>query len=179
MIYGPVKDHQFAVVTALMEKMGLNVVGARINLTADKHSLDSFQVLEANGEIIEDQNRLNEIQSQLYNGLHHVKTEPVSVNRLIPRRIKHFDIPTTVKFKQDKYNARTTMRVNTRDRTGILSGIGQAFMAERILLQNARIATIGAQAEDIFDITDMDNQPLTSQVKLDALRERIMEALEN
>jgi len=179
LVYGPVKDHQFAVVTALMENMGLNVVGARINLTADNHSLDRFQVLEENGDIIHDPDRLNEIQRHLYNGLHHVSTEPISVNRHIPRRIKHFDIPTTVKFTQDEHNARTIMRVNTRDRTGILSGIGKAFMAEYILLQNARIATIGAQVEDIFDITDLDNQPLTREPQLDALRERILETLDD
>jgi len=179
LIYGPVKDHQFAVVTALIENMGLNVVGARIDLGVNKHSLDSFQVLEENGDIIQNQDRLAEIQSRLFNGLHHVKTEPVSVNRHIPRRIKHFDIPTTVTFAQDEHNARTILRVNTRDRTGILSGIGKAFMAEHILLQNARIATIGAQAEDTFDITDMDNQQLASQTQLDALRDRIMEVLDN
>jgi len=159
--------------------MGLNIVGARIDLGANKHSLDSFQVLEENGGIIQDQVRLTEIQSRLFKGLHHVQTEPVSVSRHIPRRIKHFDVPTTVTFQQDDHNARTILRVNTRDRTGILSGIGQAFMAEHILLQNARIATIGAQVEDTFDITDMNNQPLTDQVRLDALRERIMQTLDN
>ncbi len=179
LIYGPVKDHQFAAVTALIENEGLNVVGARIVLTSRKHSLDSFQVLEENGGIIQGQDRMDAIQKHLYDGLHKVDNEPVNIARHIPRRIKHFDIPTTVTFTQDEHNERTIMTVNTRDRTGILSGIGQAFMAEHILLQNARIATIGAQAEDSFDITDMKNQPLTDQHQLDALRDTIMDKLDN
>lgn len=52
------------------------------------------------------------------------------------------------------------MEVVTRDRPGLLSQIAGAMASCGIRLQNAKIATYGERAEDIFFITDRDNQPL-------------------
>ncbi|MBA1331570.1 hypothetical protein QQ73_10635, partial [Candidatus Endoriftia persephone str. Guaymas] len=66
-------------------------------------------------------------------------------------------------FSQDLTHHRTTMRLVTLDRPGLLSEVGQAFLACGISLQHAKISTIGAQVEDIFFITDRDKQPLQEE----------------
>ena len=53
------------------------------------------------------------------------------------------------------------MELVTADRPGLLSRIGQAFADCEIKLLNAKIATLGSRAEDVYYITDKNNEPLS------------------
>jgi [protein-PII] uridylyltransferase len=66
----------------------------------------------------------------------------------------------------------------TTDHPGLLGKIGQAFTQCGIRLQNAKIATIGARAEDVFFITDQQNQPIREAHQYIALRESLLQHLE-
>jgi [protein-PII] uridylyltransferase len=70
------------------------------------------------------------------------------------------------------------MEVVTSDRPGLLSKIGQAMMLCGVRLQNAKIATLGERVEDIFFITDKDNQPLADPTQMECLQRRIIDMLE-
>jgi [protein-PII] uridylyltransferase len=66
----------------------------------------------------------------------------------------------------------------TADRPGLLSHIGQAFRECGIQLQSAKVATIGARAEDVFFITDRQKRPLADPAKYARLREALMRHLD-
>jgi [protein-PII] uridylyltransferase len=48
-----------------------------------------------------------------------------------------------------------------------------------VLVHNARIATIGARAEDIFYITDLGHRPITDPGRLARVRDTLLERLED
>ena len=50
-------------------------------------------------------------------------------------------------------------------------------MTCNIRLQHARIATLGAEVEDIFFITDRDNQPLQDDQQMQCLKQAVMQRL--
>ncbi|MGH9810918.1 MAG: ACT domain-containing protein, partial [Terriglobia bacterium] len=101
----------------------------------------------------------------------------VDVNRRAPHRLKHFNTPTTVYFSQDIARKRTILELVSADQPGLLSMIGRVFQKRGILLDAAKIGTIGERAEDVFFITDRMHRPITDEQHLEDLREVITRTL--
>ena len=78
-----------------------------------------------------------------------------------------------VSFEQDETRMVTWLMLKTSDRPGLLSLVGQAFAANKLRLHNARIATAGAEAQDAFAITDLEDQPITDPERLSAISESL------
>lgn len=177
-LYSRDKDYLFALITSLLDQLNLNIVSARIETTDTGDTLNSFLVLEEDGSPVLDAVRSDEITHVLGNALVAPETADVVVNRRIPRRLKHFSTPTRIDFALDQANQRTIMKLVTDDRPGLLSQVGYAFIDCKIRLINAKIATIGAEAEDTFFITDHQNRPLSKPEQLRCLDKAIHERLD-
>ncbi|WP_428607743.1 [protein-PII] uridylyltransferase [Sedimenticola sp.] len=176
-LYATDRDDLFAITTSLLDQLGLNIVSARIETAHTGLTLNSFLVLEQDGSPVEEVGRKEEICELLRESLINPESANLVVSRRIPRRLKHFSTPTRIDFVQDYGNQRTIMKLLTDDRPGLLSQVGYAFAKCKIKLINAKIATIGAEAEDTFFITDRDNKPLTSRERFEALEKEIQERL--
>jgi [protein-PII] uridylyltransferase len=175
--YGLERDNLFAVTTTLLDQLGLSIVNARIMTTTTGYSLNSFLILEQDGSPVESGHRWQEIMDALHASLRQGGDQPLNVSRRMPRQHKHFDTPTKVSFYQDPSHNRTAMRLTTLDRPGLLSKVGQAFVVCEVRLQHARIATLGAEVEDIFFITDRENRPLQEGSQMDCLRDAVLSSL--
>jgi len=95
----------------------------------------------------------------------------------LPRSVKQFPIPTTVRFS-DALHDQTTVEVISQDRPGLLYQIAEAFDACDVKLHNARVATFGAHVEDIFDVTDLAGNPLTDEKQCKCLKQQITSRLD-
>jgi [protein-PII] uridylyltransferase len=150
------------------------VVDAGVITTSDEHILDTFHVLEDNGKPVEGERRQEEIRIALKNSIDSGGSDNHwHVTRRAPHQYKHFPIKTHVSFKQDEHDPRTVMELITADRPGLLSRIGRAFADCNIKLWNARIATLGARAEDVYYITDLDNKPLADEKQFKCLEQAV------
>jgi [protein-PII] uridylyltransferase len=172
-IFAPAMEGQFSRITAVLDQLGLNVVEAGITTTQDSKALDTFHVLEESGSPISGDQRLEEIQSTLLNEFDAGHHKTWNVSRRTPRQYKHFPIKTHLEFKLNSLDQRTIMELITSDRPGLLSRIGQAFSDCNISLLNAKIATLGSRAEDVFYITDQHNKPLTDDSKIKCIEQAI------
>ncbi|GAC1623066.1 MAG: [protein-PII] uridylyltransferase [Nevskia sp.] len=178
-VYMRDRDHLFGLSTGVLAKLGLNILDARINTTDDGYALDSFVVMEGDGSPIDNLHRYEEISEALARVLGDPAISVVDVNRRRPTRLKHFSTPTTVYFSQDETRRRTVLELVTADQPGLLSLIGRVFHKRGILLDAAKIATIGERAEDVFYLTDRAHQPITGEKALDDLREVLIRTLSN
>ncbi len=176
-VYTRDRDHLFGLSTGVLARLGLNILDARINTTADGYVLDSYVVMESDGKPIENTHRYEEIREALGKVLGDADVSVVDVNRRRPQRLKHFDTPTTVSFSQDLPRKRTMLELVTADRPGLLSLIGRMFHKRGILLDAAKINTIGERAEDVFFITTSDHLPIRDEHLLDELREVLIRTL--
>jgi len=168
----------FATTTATFDRLGLTVLDARIITSNTGYILDSFTVVEHDGKPIEERRRLKEILDALRRQLNYPAQRKLDSNRQMPRVLKHFQTGNSaISFSQDDANQRTILEISTSDRPGLLSRIGQAFIDCGIQLQNAKIATIGARAEDIFYITNTAGDPLLAATEQQALREALLKHL--
>ncbi len=176
-LYTPIRGFQFTTTTTLLDQLGLNIVDARIIPSNDNYTVDTYIVLEDDGDPISGRYRLDEIKEQLQHLLSNPEQGPDKVHRQVARQLKHFPIPPRVFFHDDPNNERTIMEVVASDRPGLLSVIAKVMAECDIQLQNAKVSTLGERVEDIFFITDENGQPLDSSEKRRDLEEKIIEAL--
>jgi [protein-PII] uridylyltransferase len=150
----------FARLTHVLDQLQLNVVEARIITTENAFVLNTFVVLDLNDLPIDDPVRIAELHDRLNNIITNPALVPAPVQQRIPRQVKHFQFDTEIRFSLDEANNRTIMEIIAYDRPGLLSRIGYALVACNIRVVNAKIATFGERAEDIFFIRSADNAPV-------------------
>lgn len=180
-VYAEQDNHVFAIITAILERQGLTITDARITSSKHGYTLYTFIVLESDGEVISDQYRINDIIKTLKDLL--PKTDLAQLyahqpKQPLPRQLKHFPMPTEVLFRDDSRNQRTIMEVVARDQPGLLAKIALALVKCKVKVHNAKIATFGERAEDIFFLTDLDQRPLAQEEQFEELRKTITQLLE-
>jgi [protein-PII] uridylyltransferase len=178
-IYTRDRANLFARTTALLDQTGLSVMDARVMTTDDGMAINSYQVLDQDGAPVDDPLRMAEIRATLTSAIVGQNGDRIRVARSASRRHRHFPIETRVSFAADEPNHRTIMRLNTLDRPGILAEVGAVFQNCGIRLQNAKIATVGAEVDDVFFITSGDDTPITCETALACLRREIHDRLES
>ena len=177
-VYAHNESSIFSICTASIDQMGLTILDARIITTADQYALNSFQVLEQNGEAIRDLCQEIHICNVLRQNL--LKKTVVKTVRNLhkqSRQARHFPIETRLTFLADPANRHTVIELITTDRAGLLSTIGRAFTELDIQLHDARITTIGSRAEDMFYITDRQLRLIDDESRKIRIRNRILELL--
>ena len=180
-VYTHDANYIFALITAVLGSLGLTVTDARIITSDDGYTLDSFIILEENGDTITNKHRLEEIKHKVAKALTVLTYENVKNNqpkRLVSRQLKQFPIRTQITFGTDTRNQHTIMEVVARDQPGLLARIAMALVECQCQLYKAKIATLGERAEDIFYIADQNNKPLSDVGQLNALRDKIIELLD-
>src|SRR5690606_24777666 len=100
-----------------------------------------------------------------------------AASRRRSRKLSHFgqQIETAVINKDEQ--PWSTLEVNCIDKPGILAAIGKVFAEQEIQLLNARIATLGERVEDLFFITDANDQPITDAEQIKQLDEALKREL--
>jgi [protein-PII] uridylyltransferase len=176
LIYAPHRRHSFARATAVLDQLGLNIVDARITPVGNDYSLDTYHVLEEDGALISDAERLAEIEQSLWASLRRDRETPLSVSRRAPRQLRVFRTPTQIAISTDERNARSVLELVAGDRPGLLCDIGKVLWEESVELHAAKIGTMGERAEDVFYVTDRERRPL-DEAAAERLRLRLLETL--
>jgi len=177
-VHTPDAHHLFAGITYTLARFGLDVVGARIYTGNSGDTFDSYNVLEENGNAIDNPQRVEAIRMALQQQIIDGELRPGDISRQTPRQLKYFHIPTEVNFRKDAHE-QTVMEVITTDKPGLLSRIAMALAECHVTLRNARVTTFGERVEDTFLITDNHYQTIDDPQKLNQLREKIIGFLEN
>jgi len=176
LIYAPHRRHSFARATAVLDQLGLNIVDARITAVGNGYSLDTYHVLEEDGTMIADGERLAEIRGALWTSLKRPEEAPLTVMRRSPRQLRVFRTPTQISISVDERNARSVLELVAGDRPGLLCDVGKVLWEEHVDLGAAKIGTMGERAEDVFYLTDRTSRPL-DEAAAERLRTRLLEAL--
>ncbi|WP_437881506.1 [protein-PII] uridylyltransferase [Pseudomonas sp. LRF_L74] len=161
-IYAPDQHDFFAVTVAAMDQLNLNIHDARIITSTSQFTLDTYIVLEAEGGSIgENPQRIQQIRDGLVEALKNPDDYPNIIQRRVPRQLKHFAFEPQVSIHNDAQRPVTVLEIIAPDRPGLLARIGKIFLDFDLSLQNAKIATLGERVEDVFFVTDANNQPLS------------------
>lgn len=179
LVYTYDRDYLFGHISACLDQLNLNILDARVHDTTDGKTVCSYVVVEDNGGTVDTLDRELEIVSQMTSALQQDASCPIPVNRHTPRQLKIFNTATEISFQQDTRNNRTALTLLSADRPGLLSKVGYVFQKHGVVIQNAKIATVGERAEDVFFITNGDRQPITDLDLQDVLREALVNELDS
>ncbi len=177
-IHFPDHIHLFADIVATLDQLNLTVVSAQILTSLNGWTLNTFFVLDREGETIRDRARLDSIYKQL----DAILTEDIRqeiVTQKAPRRLTHFDFKPIVRFDNEISDESTSLFIKAIDQPGLLSAIGQCFEENRIRVISANITTLGETAEDSFYIQSANRTKVTDESALNALYSALLKQLED
>ncbi|MCF7978153.1 MAG: [protein-PII] uridylyltransferase [Chromatiaceae bacterium] len=177
-IYTQDRESLFVQITALLDQRNLDIVNARIMTTDDGIALNVFQVLTRDHEPLDEGEPSDDLANELRHELQQPPNAELRVNRRLPRQLRYFPIETRISFTEDATNQRTLMHLTTRDRPGLLAEIGAVFEGCDIQVQGAKIATVGAEVEDVFFIATRDGAPVRCGQTLSCLRREVHDRLD-
>lgn len=169
-VYAKETANIFARTVSLLSTKKLSIHDAKIITSKSGYTVNTFVVLDHNGKAIDDISRSEEITKALTIALSKesfncIKIQPVS------KRLKQFNIATRINFISSHNKNRSVLEIITLDRPGLLATIAQAFQVCNISIHTAKITTFGEKAEDIFTISNAENQALTAQEQQNLTKE--------
>ncbi|MCI0666952.1 MAG: [protein-PII] uridylyltransferase, partial [Methylococcaceae bacterium] len=178
LLYAMDQDHLFSRSTAILDQLGLTILDARIVTTRNGRVINTYLVLEQNGDPIRDIYREHQICRELQDKMSAPGPLPVaSGGRRVPRQVRYFPIAPNIVFENEPGNPNTVLELSAADQPGLLSKIGQVFDHFSIRVHQAKITTIGNRAEDVFYISDKNNQLIESERLEEEIRKAIIETI--
>jgi len=162
-IYLPAQDYHFATTTVTLSHFNLNIVEAQITTTKENYKLDVYYVITPEGTPLTEEPTIQLLKKNLVYSLSQKLAPPKLTKGKLSRQQKHFHYPTSLSFKLDVLRQRTEMTLTTLDRPGLLARLCLALVDCHLLLQGAKIATLGERVEDVFFITTLSHTPLTQK----------------
>ena len=174
-VHSPDRDGLFAAILATVDRQGYAIHQARVLVGPQGTVFDTFEVLPADSYASRNPADLEHALSVALAGpLDKVRTS----RRALPRQLRHFRFAPRIEFGRTPDGRRTVLNLVAPDRPGLLSDVAQVLRARGLRVHDARIATFGERAEDIFQITDEADMPLTSDEQQQELRDAIRAGLE-
>ncbi len=160
-IYCKDRPKLFATVMAVLDNKNINVHDAGIMNSKDNFALDSFVILEQDGEPVAQLSRIQSIRKALEKALADVPKLPKF--RKMSRIMKPFSVPTQVAFLPSNRQRTSMMELIALDAPGLLARVGETFYRCGVTLQSAKITTIGERAEDFFILQTEEGKALNEQ----------------
>ena len=160
LVYGESHARLFAPITTAFARLGTDVLYARISETREGDVLQTFLVTDADGQPVSKRYALKELRTTLQNVVQAPGDFDRPVLRPPTRRVRHFEIPIEIEFVQRESPPETRINLSTLNHPGLLWTVNQALDLCGIKITQARITTLGAQARDVFTVTDAHSRPV-------------------
>ena len=163
----------FSAVVTEIDNKKLSVHDAKILSSRDDFSLSTFTVLEQDGEHI-DPHKIQRLKKSIEMAL--LAPENVNTQQTRLARVKRqFKFEPEITFLPTK-RKRTQIEIVAFDAPGILANIGDVFRCSGLILDTAKITTIGERAEDLFIVSTEEGNALTEQQEAN-LKENLLQEL--
>lgn len=170
--------HLFSHIVSTLDQLNLTIVSAQILTSLNGWTLNTFFVLDREGETIQDEHRLESIRIHLDQVLIE-KQSPENVNLSAPRRLTHFEFKPVIQFDNELSEDSTSLFIKAIDRPGLLSAIGKCFAENDIRVLSANITTLGETAEDSFYIQNANREKITDEGALSQLHDSLHTTLDS
>jgi [protein-PII] uridylyltransferase len=163
----------FSSVVTEIDNKKLSVHDAKILSSRDDFTLSTFTVLEEDGEYIEP-SKIQRLKQAIEMAL--LEPEKVYMQQTrLPRVKRQFKFEPEITFLPTK-RQHTQIEVVAFDAPGILANIGEVFRYSGLMLDTAKITTIGERAEDLFIVSTAEGNALTEQQE-ENLKENLIREL--
>ncbi|GAB2516474.1 [protein-PII] uridylyltransferase [Lysobacter humi (ex Lee et al. 2017)] len=177
-VHSPDRDGLFAAIVITLDRLGLAIAQARVLDGPGARVFDSFQVVPVDPRI---QPEPGDVTRRLREVLAGDLTGVRPARRAQPRHLRHFRIAPQVGFDAIEAPSRTLVSLVCTDRPGLLADVAHVLREQGLRVHDARVATFGERAEDVFQITRVDaagvDRPL-DETHQHALRDALLACLD-
>jgi [protein-PII] uridylyltransferase len=175
----PDRDGLFAAIVITLDRLGLAIQQARAldGPALDGHGstiFDTFHVLPVDAD---NPPSTAQIEAALRHALTGDLDRLLPSRRTQPRHLKHFRISPRIGLETTADGRHTQLSLICTDRPGLLADVSHVLRRQRVRVQDARIATFGERAEDLFLIASADDAAL-DDAQCATLRDALREALD-
>jgi len=160
MIYTKDQSDIFAKICNFFDRMGYDIVEAKIYTTCHAYALDSFIILDKSSKSVSYTGLLKFIETNLTDKLDGSDALESPLKGRVSRQVKHMPLQTQIAITEAPENNYHRLEIIANDRPGLLATVAQQFLKLNIELHNAKINTLGSRAEDIFLISASNSQKL-------------------
>ena len=164
----------FARICGYFDQASFSVVDARIHTTQRAYALDTFEVVTSAGMEEHYQALTNMIEADLAQAIALAGPLPAPRKGRVSRRVKSFPIAPRVALRPDEKAQNWLLNISASDRLGLLYSIARVLAQHHIVVQLAKVATLGERVEDTFLIHGAPLQHNKTQI---AIETELLEAL--
>jgi [protein-PII] uridylyltransferase len=158
-VYTKDKPHLFFNMVSLLGAKKLSIHDAKVTTSKTGYIANTFVVLDNHHKAINDSNRAKALAKSLSANLasekSRIKAKPLA------KRFKQFKVKTQVSFIESTTKNRTMLEIVALDHPGLLANIAAVFQKCKLQIHSAKITTFGEKAEDVFTVSNKDNEALT------------------
>jgi [protein-PII] uridylyltransferase len=172
----------FSMITGVMAANGINILGAQVHTGSNGKALDTLQVNSPQGFVITDAGRWKRVEEDLLQVLEgHVRVSALAerrqrVNPLAERPRPRF--PTRVEIDNEVSSDYTVIDIYTHDKIGLLYRIASTLTELGLYIGISKISTKVDQVADVFYVKDIFGHKLSSERKIEEVRERMLQAID-
>ncbi len=174
-VHSPDRDGLFAAIVATLDRIGLAIQQARLLRGPHGNVFDTFELLPSHGPHASAQHAIDagQVERRLCAALAVTDLDTIKpARRNQPRHLRHFRIVPQIQFSTTGDRRRTVLSLVCTDRPGLLASVTRVLRMHRLRVHDARIATFGERAEDVFQITDEHDHAL-AESQQQALRKAL------
>jgi [protein-PII] uridylyltransferase len=172
----------FSYIAGVLAANSINILGAQIHTRKTGAVLDILQVTNAVGEIVDKPQkweRVEEDLSKVIEGrvrIEELVTKCKQPSYLTPKKRPRF--PNTIEFDNEVSAKYTVIDIYATDKVGLLYDITSTFNELGLYIAVSKIATKVDQVADVFYVQDIFGQKIVDPVKIDEIRQAILERLD-
>ena len=169
----------FALLTGGLAAHGVNILSAQIYTRDDGIAIDTFQVNDPLGEVIQDEARWLRVTGDLRG----ILTGHLTVEELVSRRGRvpvgeGGVVPVKVSIENQLSDTHTVIEIKTQDRLGLLYAITRCLANAGLNISAAKITTDNARVYDAFYVTDREGRKITAPAQIETVCRSLEEALQ-
>ncbi len=179
-VYVPDHPRLLALLTGACAAGGASIAGAKIFTTTDGMALDTLLIPREFEEAEDEERRLDRIVAlmrQAFAGEIRLREAVARVSQ--PKgRIKAFTVEPQVIVSNETSNRFTVIEIAGLDRLGLLFKLTDSLFRLNLNIASAQVTTFGERAVDVFYVTDLLGQKITSKARLSAIEQSLLSVLE-
>jgi [protein-PII] uridylyltransferase len=179
-VYVPDHPRLLALLTGACAAGGASIAGAKIFTTTDGMALDTLLIPREFEEAEDEERRLDRIVAlmrQAFAGEIKLREAVARVSQ--PKgRIKAFTVEPQVIVSNETSNRFTVIEIAGLDRLGLLFKLTDSLFRLNLNIASAQVTTFGERAVDVFYVTDLLGQKITSKARLSAIEQSLLSVLE-
>jgi [protein-PII] uridylyltransferase len=167
LVYTQDQPDLFARICGYFDQAGFSILDARIHTTQTGYALDTFQVVTSTDM----DEHYREITNMLENGLSQAIALagplPTPGKGRVSRRVKSFPVTPRVTLRPDEKAQLWLLNISASDRLGLLYSVARVLARHQIVVQLAKVATLGERVEDTFLIHGPQLQHNRAQIEIE------------